>query len=182
MIFFTADTHFQHRNIIRHCSRPFDSVEEHDETLISNWNSVVSKRDIVYHLGDFGLAPPKKLYELSLRLNGRIHLLVGNHDRCTIHKDCRNRFESIRELYTLKCQDKGVNYQFVLCHYALRTWNKSHHGVPHLYGHSHGQLGFHENSLDVGVDCNSYTPLSPKQILEKIDELTSAYHDNEECY
>ena len=52
-IWFTADSHISHRNIIKYCKRPFSDVEEMNETLISNWNKVVGKDDFVFHLGDF---------------------------------------------------------------------------------------------------------------------------------
>ncbi|MBL8880695.1 MAG: hypothetical protein JNG88_16400 [Phycisphaerales bacterium] len=55
MIWFTADTHFGHANIIKHCRRPFASVEEMDETLLRNINARVGRSDTLYHLGDFAL-------------------------------------------------------------------------------------------------------------------------------
>lgn len=54
-VFFTSDTHFNHTNIIRFCSRPFKDVEHMNETLIANWNRVVGPDNIVFHLGDFCL-------------------------------------------------------------------------------------------------------------------------------
>lgn len=54
-VFFTSDTHFNHTNIIRFCERPFERVDEMNEKLIDNWNSVVSPEDFVFHLGDFCL-------------------------------------------------------------------------------------------------------------------------------
>lgn len=171
MIYFTSDTHFSHRNILKYCNRPFTSIEEHDETLITNWNSVVTTKDTVYHLGDFGFGSSKKLYELSLQLNGTIYLIQGNHDRATVKSPCKDRFEWIKDLHKLTCQEKGNTYQFILCHYAMRSWNKSYWGVPHLYGHSHGTLPFYKNSLDVGVDCNNFYPVNIKQVLAKISEL-----------
>lgn len=52
VIYYTADQHFGHSNIIRFCERPFSTVEEMDEVLINNWNETVSDNDIVYILGD----------------------------------------------------------------------------------------------------------------------------------
>jgi len=78
--FLISDTHFGHKNILRYEPdlRPFASVEEMNETLIENWNSVVGKNDICWHLGDvlFGA----KAFELLSRLNGCKKLVMGNHD------------------------------------------------------------------------------------------------------
>ena len=43
---FTADHHFGHRNVIRFCNRPFETVEEMDRTMIDNWNAVVRPDDV----------------------------------------------------------------------------------------------------------------------------------------
>ena len=75
--FIISDTHFNHKNIIRYCDRPFSSVGEMNECLIHNWNSVVSPGDNVWHLGDMGFGD---LTEFRHRLNGHIHLIQGNHD------------------------------------------------------------------------------------------------------
>lgn len=80
MIYFISDTHFNHSNIIEYCNRPFNDIKEMNDTLINNWNSVVKKDDIVYHLGDFALADEEKLKELYSKLNGTIILIRGNHD------------------------------------------------------------------------------------------------------
>ena len=52
-VYFTSDTHFQHGNIIKFCNRPYSNVEEMNNAIIENWNSVVGPNDIVFHLGDF---------------------------------------------------------------------------------------------------------------------------------
>ena len=83
-IFFTSDTHFGHENIIYFCKRPFKSVEEMDEALIKNWNSVVGKNYIVYVVGDFALCGKQKIIEIGNRLNGHKRLILGNHDGASI--------------------------------------------------------------------------------------------------
>ncbi len=87
MIFFTSDTHFGHERIIELAKRPFKSVEEMDDAMISRWNSVVGKADTVYHLGDYSLYHRKDtLKKLRERLNGKIILIAGNHDRDKVLK------------------------------------------------------------------------------------------------
>lgn len=83
--FFIADTHFGHRRIIEFCpdSRPFNSIEEHDNTLIENWNEVVSENDRVFVLGDFFLGGYKRedrIKEILNQLKGNKVLVQGNHD------------------------------------------------------------------------------------------------------
>ena len=83
-IFFTSDTHFWHDNIIKFCNRPFNSIEEMNDTIIENWNKVVGKNDIVFHLGDFCFCGSDKFKDIIERLNGYIYLILGNHDWKTI--------------------------------------------------------------------------------------------------
>jgi calcineurin-like phosphoesterase family protein len=157
MNFFTADTHFNHANIIKFCHRPFGDVLAMNETLIDNWNRVVKPSDTVYHLGDFGFGEFKYILD---SLNGRIILLRGSHDKDTlVYAD---RFERISSLLEI---DLG-GHHIVLCHYCLRVWSRSHFNSWHLYGHSHGRLEPIGKSWDVGVDNNNFAPVSYYQIEE----------------
>lgn len=170
MLYFVADTHLGHGNIIKYCARPFSSTHEHDQALISNWNSVVKENDTVYHLGDFGLAHPKYLLDLSSMLNGKIILIKGNHDKA-IKGQLAKRFSEIHVGYhELKKQDPemDMNQLIVLCHYPLLTWNKRYFGSWHLHGHVHGNIPGTDDTarLDVGVDTNNYTPVSYDQVKE----------------
>lgn len=79
-IFLVADTHFNHCNIIKYCKRPFYDVFDMNNTIIEKWNEVVSKDDIVYHLGDFGFGSLEELKNIFDRLNGKKNLIMGNHD------------------------------------------------------------------------------------------------------
>ena len=80
---FIGDTHFYHKNIIKFEDefRPFDTVEEMNETLVDNWNRVVQPEDTVYHVGDVVFGGHEK-HEIIGRLNGKKRLILGNHDRC----------------------------------------------------------------------------------------------------
>lgn len=94
-VFFTSDTHFNHSNIIRFCNRPFHNVEEMNETIIRNWNSVVAPDDIVFHLGNFCLGGAAEWTKILERLNGRIYLILGNHDLKNIRQGFISRFEHV---------------------------------------------------------------------------------------
>lgn len=174
--FFTADPHFGHTNIIRLCKRPFETVEQMNETLIDNWNSIVSPGDNVYLLGDVFLhMTQKEALKLRRNLNGSIHLILGNHD--SIAKTIPQAFAFIKESYLFEKDEVRI----YLSHYAHRCWPKSHSGAWHLYGHSHGNLPCDTNllSFDVGVDCWNYTPVSLDQVIERIGAMKAAQERNQ---
>lgn len=70
---------FNHKAILRFCNRPWESIEEHDQALIENWNSVIGPDDTVFHLGDFVFGGFPKWKEIVEQLNGHIYLIRGNH-------------------------------------------------------------------------------------------------------
>ena len=168
MIFFTADSHYNHANIIKHCKRPFKSVVEMDETIIERWNSVVKERDDVYHLGDFGFCDPE---EYILRLNGRIKFVEGNHDQRLL-RWARSRNLVIPQIRKIKIEDITVT----LCHFGMRVWHKSHFNMWHLYGHSHGGLDPQGKSFDVGMDKWNFYPVSWTQVKEKMATLPDNFN------
>ncbi len=196
--FFTADTHFGHANIIRYSARPFckptdftgdgndgywvnknvarQRANEMDEGIISIWNSIVSDDDIVYHLGDFCFGHSSFVIRLLRRLKGKIKFIWGNHD------EPMKAYKTIAHLYpdlVGKIEFLGgqaeisINGQEItLNHYAMRVWNKSHHGSWQLYGHSHGSLPDdpHSRSFDVGMDCHGFKPLTFEQVKAIMDK------------
>lgn len=162
-VFFCADTHFDHKGILKHCNRPFSSVEEMNEAIINNWNSVVKKNDKIYHLGDFMLST--KYEEFVKRLNGEITLILGNHD----HSQVARRVLEGRVCNTFVF--KLNKHIIFLSHYAHRVWYNSHYGSGHLFGHSHGKLAPFGKSFDIGVDCNNFTPVSYEDVRLKFNSL-----------
>jgi calcineurin-like phosphoesterase family protein len=159
-IWFTSDTHFGHRNIIKYCDRPFNSIEEHDRKLIEYWNESVAPGDTVYHLGDFALCRQPEARAIANRLNGQIFLILGNHDK--VIRGMEDCFVKVAHYHELKL--KTDYRKIVLFHYAQRVWNASHHGSYHLFGHSHGGLPDYGLSTDVGVDRWGYCPVSLETI------------------
>lgn len=141
--FFVSDTHFGHRNIIKLTlerpwitPRPWSSTLEMDEALIEAWNDVVKPGDQVYHLGDFSFHNPSyTVSDILSRLQGDIHLVVGNHDKRNLkNPDFVSSFKSVRDLRSVKVGDQRI----ILCHFPLLEWDQAHRGVFHLHGHVHG--------------------------------------------
>ena len=168
--FFIADTHFSHRNIITSRMvrpRPFASIEAHDEHLIAAWNNRIRPDDTVWHLGDFAYgASAARCREVFHRLAGVKRLVWGNHD----HDRTRTLpWASQHERVEVEVEDRPL----VLSHYAQRSWHGMHRGALHLYGHSHGGLPGCGRSLDVGVDCWDWRPVTLDEILERMAEDAS---------
>ena len=95
-LFFTSDTHFFHKNIIRFCQRPFNDMDDMQEKLISNWNNTVPKDGIVFFLGDFAFGNSTEWIKIINQLNGYIYFILGNHDlqNCNNLKHLENKKES----------------------------------------------------------------------------------------
>ena len=159
---FTADEHYFHRNIIKYCDRPFDSVEEMNQEMIDRFNSVVGKDDITIHAGDFGLGTKSSIKNVIAQLNGSHTFLLGSHDRW-LNKNTMTIY-----------QRKFNGTMIVVCHYCMRTWALSHYNSWHLYGHSHGTLPSIGKSMDIGVDTNNFFPYS----LNDIERIMKDKPDN----
>jgi calcineurin-like phosphoesterase family protein len=162
-IWLTADTHFGHFNIIKYCNRPFTTIEEHDQSLVENWNLLVKSKDTVYHLGDLGMSDT--VLRILPKLKGNIHLIKGNHDQSKVWTDKRFRF--VKDTHMIKYQ--GIS--FWMAHYAHRTWPKMARGCIHTYGHSHGNLPGYLRSLDVGVDLWDYAPVDLDTIIDMMKDV-----------
>lgn len=173
-IWFTSDTHFGHKNILVHDKRPFATIEEMDEALIANWNSVVAPNDDVWHLGDFAYRSSKEPEQYLTRLNGRINIVWGNHDDKGAWR-IRHLFASHQEMRYLKVNGQKL----VLCHYALRVWRACHRGSWHLHGHSHGGLPPHGKSMDVGCMVHGYKPVAFEEIAAAMESREYIPHHGE---
>lgn len=178
-LFFTSDTHFGHQNIIRFCNRPYESAEEMNEKLIENWNRVVPEDGIVFHLGDFAFGGTPLWKSVCERLNGKIHLVVGNHDMKNLRAGAESLFESVNTQLQLNIDGRAVylNHYPFLCYGG--AWRNPDNAVWQLFGHVHSgpdSAGKDSDRLnhmfpyqyDVGVDNNNYAPISWATVQEKI--------------
>jgi calcineurin-like phosphoesterase family protein len=201
-IWFTSDTHYHHKNIVKgvtnwenadHRTRNFQTLEEHDETLVNNINALVKPDDILYHLGDwsFGGHEQIKIFRNKLKCKN-IHLILGNHDQNiepigSSYRGCFSSVDYYKEISLKIDSVKSGKYgmqKIVMSHYAMRVWNNSHHGSIMLYGHSHGTLDeltpnitnptwigdqyFIKNyrTMDVGADTHNLYPYHLYEILD----------------
>lgn len=160
-VWLISDTHFDHANIIRYCSRPFGSVQAMNLTMLYSWNKTVESDDIVYFLGDmsFGRHSRQAWYWLDL-LNGRKIFIRGSHD------------QEIRGDNVLKIIDMEMiqvdSIPFLLVH---NTFNPIANGWDGwiIHGHSHNHVPFLDSKrINVSVEVIGYKPISLYEILERI--------------
>jgi len=158
MYWFTSDQHFDHINIIKHCYRPFRTVDEMNENIINAWNLTITPDDVVVMAGDISMLPKADLIHTKFlnRMNGNKIYLRGNHDHWMKEK---------RYIYNKRIEGQHVS----VCHYPMRTWQNSNHGAWQLHGHSHGTLEPFHNQLDIGIDnayklLGAYRPFSFNEV------------------
>ena len=181
MIYFTSDTHFGHANVIKHCNRPFDSVEEMDRVMIEKWNKKVGKNDTVYIMGDFVWKKQLVPYYAE-RLNGKKILIVGNHDETwTKNPDHENHayFEKVLDYHI----DNLSGHPVTMCHYPMVEWRQSRKDGSRklgylIHGHIHNNYDDeyrymlrHYNALNAGADVNNLEPVN----FEELEKNNLAY-------
>lgn len=179
MIFFTSDLHLGHANVIRHCNRPFSSVEEMDEVLIRNWNQRVKANDTVYVLGDLMFRNRMAPDEYLKRLKGKKYLITGNHDRDWTKKvQLDDYFESVNKLDFIS----DGKHQMTLCHFPMMSWPHNTRAYM-VFGHIHNNTDAEywplicnsELMLNAGVDINDFMPVT-------FDEMVANNRQHKEMF
>ena len=167
-IFFTADCHFDHNNIIKYCRRLFKNIEHMNETIIKRWNDVVDYDDLVYHVGDFAFKGILNGHRFEQKLNGNIVHIQGNHDlnngiktyitKCMMFFGGKDVFVQHHPPEVLPICD------FVICGHIHDKWkfkiHKSNPSIP---------------IINVGVDVNEFTPVSTNSILKQYRAIKGKY-------
>ena len=183
-IWFTADHHFGHLNIIKYCNRPFSSVEEMDAEMIRRWNEKVEPRDSVFHLGDFTLNGFEYAEKIFASLNGYIWLVPGHHDKRWI-KEWGDEDFLFGKSAGVCLEDKNAKVEyggkvFLLSHRPPLLLDEIKippgmemelvHNEFFLHGHNHKQKEPRRGGcLNIGVDLWDYYPVSGEQVLEIMD-------------
>lgn len=188
--FFTADCHFNDADVILHSNRkPFyrngiDNIKDTylwvsdskartcckkmDSVLMDNWNNIVSKNDIVYHLGDFMFSKGKSPKVYEDKLNGTIIHISGNHDK---NNKVKGLIEAcIMELGNLlvfvqHCPPSTIpeNCDLVLCGHVHNNWKFTIlDNIP---------------IINVGVDVWNYTPINLETIIKARRDILKGKYD-----
>lgn len=177
-IFICSDLHFNHDRQFVWGARGFNSVEEMNEAIIERHNSKVNPEDEVYICGDLCLGGcvegiTARNQTLIERLNGRIHIILGNHDtpaRIEMYRMCKNVVEVV---YATMIHYRG--YHFYLSHFPTLTANLEKESLKQrticLYGHTHQQTNFYNEipyMYHVGVDSHNCFPVLLDVIIEEM--------------
>lgn len=162
-IFVTADTHFCHKNILKYeaVARPFESIEEHDEELVTRWNATVNPEDTVWHFGDVGFGPD--FFKYVARLNGIKQLILGNHDTQPIER----YLEHFKGIY-------GVTYLrgYVLSHMPIHP-SQFFSKKGNIHGHSHSFKLDDPRYINVSVEQTGLAPVLLDSVIHKAELLNS---------
>ena len=180
-VFFCSDLHFNHRNIIKYCNRPWnsgfgedgelivtdDDLSRMNEDLIKNFNSVVGADSTTWFLGDCCMGPnqKEKIPELRARLNGKVNIVLGNHD----HHSVKFYYDAG---FDLVYDSPVVVNDFVVLSQAPMEFVKA--PFFNVYGHIHDCSSYKAWSADsccVCVERHEYRPVSMETIMEKTAEL-----------
>ena len=160
MIWFTADNHFSHTNIIRFCDRPFQDVHTMNTEMVVRWNRIVNDEDDVFVLGDFrfreyGMATG----EILRLLKGNIYLIRGNHDR---NNNVRTNIDEM----VIEWWGKKI----LLIHDPAYAYDRADKYDLILCGHVHKHWKFRmPNIVNVGVDVWDFQPVQVKLILREFN-------------
>ena len=179
-IFFTADFHLNHFNILRLAKRPFKDLDEMHDTIKENWNNVVPENGITFNLGDLSWDNPKWTADYMSSLNGEKYFVIGNHDKIACDKKVSSVFKSARDfngnevkiLESIKLvlrdfNGDGDDLNIIMYHYPTASWENMYRGSWMLHGHCHNNFKMNLGKcVDVGIDAQNYTPVSLRQLVE----------------
>ena len=170
-VLFTADWHLYHKNVIEYCDRPFKSMDEMMEVLITNYTFAVAEADLVFWLGDITLKENNEykpyISKIIRSLPGKKILVRGNHDKYKqeFYKDDCGFLKVVKRIET---------EDFTLVHTPDDKFVKFTKGKTQIHGHNHRKEPLKYKSYkrtfyyDVGVDGNDFMPISIYDIKRSI--------------
>lgn len=174
-IYLSSDTHFGHDRGFIYEPRGFSNIQEHDEIIVEKFNSIVRPEDDLYLLGDQMLGDNEHGLNCLRQLNGKLHVLWGNHDT-DVRKELYKTLPNVVEILGYAGMFKYRKWRFYLSHYPtitdnLNDFSKPWEQVKCLYGHTHQKTNFYNDNpllYHVGADSHDCYPVSIDQIIEDI--------------
>ena len=169
-VWFSADHHFGHKNIIDFCGRPWDNVYSMNREMILLWNKTVKDGDRVIYVGDFSLGQHGAAQYLQW-LQGVIDpFVLGNHDRRkeweTLAAMLGEHVAAVTNRYTWQTED---GLKIVVTHEPSLAEMQEHPEWLFLFGHIHNSpVSLPPNGWNVGVDVNEFRPISLEEIRKKV--------------
>jgi calcineurin-like phosphoesterase family protein len=185
-VYFTSDTHYNHKNICRGVSewdgsrgtRDFETLYKMNAVLVDSINQIVREDDILIHLGDWSFGGIESIADFRNQLVCKnIHLVLGNHDHHIANNkdDVQDLFSSVHQYCYLTIVEQAISkglpaqkHRFILSHFPIASWQDMGQGVMHLHGHVHlpkGQRVGPGKMMDVGVDGNDLNPIPLNEVL-----------------
>jgi calcineurin-like phosphoesterase family protein len=167
-IFVVSDTHFNHVNILgfgdtqgkKFRGDIFADVDHMNETMINNWNKLVSPQDKIYHLGDVYFGSQQGAENILSRLNGKKRLIVGNHD--TIYGKGNPLQKHFQKIYMWRLFKE---FNMVLTHVPIHE--SSFRKVDfNVHGHIHEKKSPTEQHINVSVEAVGYTPVHIEEVIK----------------
>lgn len=195
MEYFISDLHFNHRNVLRFDSRPFENIEEMNKKLLDNINETVGPNDELFILGDIAMQT-KVAIEFLKSINAKKYLITGNHDNGEFIRNsglCKEVIPykriTVKNEFLKKFHPEG---ELVVClfHYPILSWDRQRYGAVHLFGHIHTNDCYYfdnnnqpqifpiqnlKNSYNVFCGFQDYRPMRLDEILEKNGYYPDAY-------
>lgn len=161
--------------------RGFSSIEEHDATVIENWNKMVKHNDYVFLLGDLMLNDNVNGIKKLNKLNGTIYYIRGNHcsnARCVLYKEQTNMIPLCNDFFSSWASlEKIKGYSLYLSHYptiigALEDMTPLNKRLINLHGHLHSKNKFYQDipfMYNVALDAHNNAPVSFDEIISDIE-------------
>ncbi len=137
---FIGDTHFGHHSMLlhEHCWRKYHTIEERDEAIITTWNTVVHRKDIVWHLGDFAYrCDTRRVAEIAVRLHGRKRIILGNHDNLG-PGFYPKYFEEVHGTKFMQVHVGDKKHRVILTHMPVHPYNFPR-AIANIHGHTHSR-------------------------------------------
>ena len=154
---YIADLHLFHKNVTdkgtNFDNRPFSTIEEMNLEIVKRWNRAVSEQDHVYVLG---------------ALNGKLHLIQGNHDYGIHMPEYRACFQEITSYKKIHDSLQEKPQLVILSHYYMPFYENHYYGSVLLHGHSHMSP---ESDLERQITAN----LISQGITERIYNIGCMY-------